>query len=227
MPPTACPTPTSSLTPTPTNIPIPIEQLARITKEEITQAGGMIPYLRSEAPEVVATRVALGENSTNRQDRNFVIWIIKIRAHEGMNAPYTIDPIIEEALAPHGEDGYQFDTVNKIKNVWDPRIVATEGAYPCGHYLNLMIYPCDDKNNPDKRVSEDRALREFQYTFNEAKRILNTPMELIPNELKRDDGTLYNSFGARYLDKVTNEKVCHKGRTPLVEEGNCYYKLGP
>jgi hypothetical protein len=214
--PTATPTASATPLPTPTEPPsaTPIHtpttsrekwaEIARITREDIQAYGGtMESYWRSESPEITLARIALAESPHSKQDRRYVMWIVKIRAHVGY---FSNGAIIDEVWA---REPWQFEPVYDIRNVFDPRAEAAAGVFKCGNNVNLMIYPCDDQNHPDDLNS--LALTTFIETVAVAKQILDTPIQAAPEELSGMDSFVAPERGH-----------CGTGKS-LVPGGNCYY----
>lgn len=169
--------------------PTPIEQIygaervadARITTDEIWHVGqGSIEgVMRTESDAMVLTRVALGEAPGSINDRIFVMWLIRLRAHLGYkNGKYRgWDPpddrwgpetsIKAEALC---FDGCQFQPVSATFGLYFPANLKS------GSPLRLMVYPSDDQ------------LPLFFATLRAAEQIAAAPMSDFPMELRGYDG---------------------------------------
>jgi len=161
-------------------------------------------YLRSEDDAVLVTRLAMGESRQSASDREYVIWIVRVRTQIAFTVnvpiPGQTTSVKDEVLAPG-----QFTAISSILNVTDPRSKSLEQgtSFACGGALNGMIYPCDVSGvsgvapNPDALNAQ--ALVEWQQTYYAAQRILNAPINQMPAELRTYDSFLAGGNGKRFF----------------------------
>lgn len=212
-PPTATATPPPIPCPTPTNTPVPDDDI-RITLDEVTQAGSVLAYMKSEPDALVLTRVAMNE-TINNDERIFVMWIIKKRATMfGTSIKTEIFKSNEEtneyAFAGIGkvaaeDTKAQSSTTNYA--FFDPAFTAsTNGSPPytnCNTFSD-MLFPCDSN------------ISVFRDIYNQAVNVLSSDISEVPMDLKN-----YDSFGHSDLacDNVSRGPLSNK----QLFEGN-YYK---
>jgi hypothetical protein len=206
IPPTPTPIPPTPTPIPPTPTPTWAEK-ARITREEILQAGGTIEaYLRSEEDAALLTRLAMAESRRSDKDRIYVMWILRLR----------MEIAFSDHVAQIGQrttlqqevffsDPIQFTTIPEILKVTDPRAVALGDniSLACGGQINGAIYPCDVSGHPENPPNPDdpnaQALKEWLQTYNDAQAILAVPSAQIPSEfpekLRGYDGFLAKGSG--------------------------------
>ncbi len=216
LPPTpvACPMPTSTATAIPENL----RNLARITPDEIAHAGGLREYLLSESDALTLTRVAMGESNVYMQDRNYIMWLIKMRAElgyqnsssRGINPPNNrwgaSTSIKTETLSETAINSQQFEPVTVVITQYENNRAGFDpSGYPAGSNLRAMLSPTDEQ------------LPAFIETYQTASTLVSTSFSSMPEELKG-----FDSF--RSSSSPQGEASWIGGRTSsqLVAGGNVY-----
>jgi YD repeat-containing protein len=189
-PPSATPTCTPVPTPTPTSIPDDeLEDLSRITPEEISQAGGLSNYLWGESDALTLTRVATGESHESVPDQELVMWIIKMRAELGYSNSSS------RGFNPP-PDRWGASTSIKVEALNPGQFECVETAYVdyknYAEDFNPETY--DGKGNLRAMLSPV-DINDFRSTYEMALALVNSPISSMPEELKGFDGFLSSNAG--------------------------------
>jgi hypothetical protein len=202
VPPTETPEPPTGTSEPPTGTPpsptplTPPEDCPRITSEAIAQAGGLPNYLQGESNVCTLTRVAMGESHENEEDRELIMWLIKIRADlgygngnsRGFNPPHdrwgASTSIKQEALNPG-----QFQNVEVAYPTTDPE------AWPETGNIRAMLSPTDAQ------------LQGFLNTYQTALSIVDLPISSAPEKLRGFDGFVADDAGVYWTGGKTSSKL--------------------
>ena len=186
--------------------PADFVDLFRITTDEIWHVGnGTVQgVVEKENDALVLTRVAMGENPSNLQERIYIMWFIRLRAelgyknagHRGWVQPedrwwHEPTTIKEEALCI---GGCQFTPVRMWQNIYFPANVK-EGQ------LTAMIYPTENQ------------MQDFYLTYKAALQITHAPITEYPEELRGYDEFRAGSTakeGIRYQQGGLSSKAFFK-----------------